>query len=540
MDKDYNNVLSYTESQMLTLCNSQAHKIAERTHYSFIRPTNSIYVDFTYEQCLQANYIAFQNTDYSSKWFFAWIDEVIYKGDKNCEIKYTVDSWSTWFDKWTKKPCFVVREHTNDDTIGINTIPENLDVGEITNTFEIQETGIDTSQSFFVILESNYLPLLDSTEESTIKGVQFDGISVYNKGIMGNKLIFFKINSNSFANDIKNISRYISRTNKDGHIGDVKNMYIAPSGAINETDLTTVTAYIKENNQDVLFTYKTTNENNLNTSPVSITRTINKVTSFPNVNIKNNKCFCYPYNYFTVTNNSGSLNIYKYEDFSSSNCEFGIIMSIVCGVSGRCAPHNYKGLPINFDESIPLGKFPTCSWSSDAYTNWLTEQAVNLPTRIVNTGINTLTSVSGIKKLGDVAGSASSIANDVADLIGGFYKAQLMPNIEGGQNTADVMWSSNNNGIVYKGFRAKDEYIKIIDDYFSRFGYKINRVKEPNIVGRTYWNYVEIGGSEEIGNGDCPAPFMQSINNACRKGVTIWHDHANIGNFSLDNTIVNP
>lgn len=207
---------------------------------------------------------------------------------------------------------------------------------------------------------------------------------------------------------------------------------------------------------------------------------------------------------------------------------------------GRCIPHNYKGLPINFDESIPLGKFPTCSWSCDAYTNWLTEQAVNLPTRIVNTGLNTLTGVGGIKKLGDVVGGASSIANDVADLIGGFYKAQLMPNIEGGQNTADVMWSSNNNGIVYKGFRAKDEYIKIVDDYFSRFGYKINRVKVPNIVGRTYWNYVEIGGSEEIGFGSVPSSFMNQINGACRKGVTIWHSHENIGNFNLNNTIVNP
>ena len=80
--------------------------------------------------------------------------------------------------------------------------------------------------------------------------------------------------------------------------------------------------------------------------------------------------------------------------------------------------------------------------------------------------------------------------------------------------------------------------MQIIDDYFSRYGYQINRVKLPNITGRTYWNYIEIGSNEEIGNGSVPANFMSTINNACKKGVTIWHNHANVGNFSLNNTIV--
>ena len=72
------------------------------------------------------------------------------------------------------------------------------------------------------------------------------------------------------------------------------------------------------------------------------------------------------------------------------------------------------------------------------------------------------------------------------------------------------------------------------------FGYQINRVKVPNITGRTHWNYVEIGPSEDIGYGDVPTSYMEVINNACRKGVTIWHNHANVGNYSLSNTIVTP
>ena len=81
MDRQYTNVLSYTEEQMLQLC--QENLVAQADNYSFLRPTGSILAGFSYEQCLEANYIAFQNSDYSNKWFFAWVDDVIYKGDRN-------------------------------------------------------------------------------------------------------------------------------------------------------------------------------------------------------------------------------------------------------------------------------------------------------------------------------------------------------------------------------------------------------------------------------------------------------------------------
>ena len=69
-------------------------------------------------------------------------------------------------------------------------------------------------------------------------------------------------------------------------------------------------------------------------------------------------------------------------------------------------------------------------------------------------------------------------------------------------------------------------------------GYAINKTETPNITGRKYWNYVEIGDSDEIGYGDVPHKFMDEINKAFRRGTTIWHSHDNIGSWDLVNTIV--
>ena len=44
-------------------------------------------------------------------------------------ITVQLDVMQTWYFDYTMRKCFVVREHTNDDTIGNNLIEENLATG---------------------------------------------------------------------------------------------------------------------------------------------------------------------------------------------------------------------------------------------------------------------------------------------------------------------------------------------------------------------------------------------------------------------------
>ena len=147
---------------------------------------------------------------------------------------------------------------------------------------------------------------------------------------------------------------------------------------------------------------------------------------------------------------------------------------------------------------------------------------------------------------GAATGSFESIGSGLASMFGAVteqYRASMIPTTIGGQvNSGDVVYAYNKMSPTYYKMTIRDEYARIIDDWFSRFGYKINRVKLPNQTGRTYWNFVKIGSGESIGystntNRSVPASSMEIINTIYRNGTTIWHLHANIGNYSLNNTI---
>lgn len=529
MDKQYVNVLSYTQNQMLELCRSNTHLVASKDDYSFIRNTGGIKTSFTYNQCLQANYIAFQNKDYSNKWFFAFIDEVICRGENNTEIRYTVDAWSTWFDKWTKKNCFINRQHVLNDTIGNNLIDENLNVGDVIQEQETTESSYSNEFGYWVGIMSGYTP----TDGQSSGGNNYSGISILNNVISGLDLFLFKITSRA---DLFNIVLFIARTNDDGKIEDINNMFIIPNACINASILNQHTFPYALGSTSINCVYYTVpmsgDEQVFN--PETFNTSISKRHSFSNFKPKNNKCFVYPYNYLLVTNNQGSENIYKYEDFSGNNCVFENQLAVSIGISGRIVPKNYKGETYSYDESLPLGKYPTCGWSGDAFTNWLTQNAVNIPTQTILDAVG-----SGMQIIsGNLVGGLTSIASNAANLIGQFYQASLLPNIKGGQAQGDISFSGNSMGFTFREMRVKNQFMQIIDDYFTRFGYAIKKIDNPHLTGRRNWNYIEIGSNENIGYGDVPSSYMTEINNACRKGVTIWHNHENLGDYSLDNSIV--
>lgn len=516
IDREYINVLSYNEEQMLSLCN--ANKVAESNNFSFINRNKVIRVPFDYSDLATANYIAFQNPDYSNKWFFAFIDNINFRGNLNTEIEFTIDSWSTWFGYWQQKPCYVLRHHVNDDTIGLNTVPENLDIGEVIEEGNAEDSAY--SEYFWVGVLTSHNPLNNKNFPAPI--------TIYNGNVLPKTLCLF--DASDYEN-LVNLGIFLLGTNHDNHTADIDSIFFIPDILINRAKIILNQGTVLGQNLTFYTLGQTQNIKTFNTN-------INKHYSFTGFSPKNNKCYCYPYNYLFVTNNVGNNNIFRYEDFSTTNCVFKNEITMSVGISGRIVPLNYRGIKRNDDEIVPLAKYPTLAWSSDTYTNWLTSQAVNIPTQLATSLIPSVSTTKEKKTLVDFSGNAVSVAGNIASTIGGFFTASMLPQVTHGQNTADINFLAKRNTFTFRFMRAKNEYLRIIDDYFTRFGYAINRVVIPNINGRRYWNYVEIGASEVIGFGDVPTNFMNDINKAFRRGVTIWHNHDNICDYNLTNSIV--
>jgi hypothetical protein len=79
------------------------------------------------------------------------------------------------------------------------------------------------------------------------------------------------------------------------------------------------------------------------------------------------------------------------------------------------------------------------------------------------------------------------------------------------------------------------EYQNILTNYFNVFGYKVNRVKLPNLHTRQNWNYIETKSC--IIQGSFNHEDLEEIKSVFDSGITLWHTD-NIGNYSLSNGVI--
>lgn len=502
LDKDYRSVLNYSETNLLNLVTNQSNLVYSSNDYSFIRDTGTIQLKASYSTVCQANYMAFQNKDYSNKWFFAFIDEVIYKGDACTEIRYTVDKWSTWFSYWSPQACFVIREHVVDDTLGLHTIPEQLETGEYIATAHLYDAR---NQETTIVMGSN-----NDSADWSIK----EWGDVYNGIPSGVQYYQFS----NWSDVIQTIQGYASV----GAVDTVSSLFIAP------TWLTGNARIIQGSSQTARYT-----------------NTISRVTALDGYTPVNKKLLCYPYCYILATNGAGASAVFHQELWSlgqtSHEMEYEVHGVLCPGCSIRMYPLNYAGDDFGVDYGLTLGKFPQLNWPTDQYLNWLTQNGTNIFISAVSSGVSI--------GVGAVTGNPIAIASGV--ISAGQTVAQLEqhelqpPQLRGNLNSGDVNTALDINCFKFYRMTIKREYAQVLDNYLTKVGYKVNAIKVPNMGHRQNYNFVQIGAEDNVAiannhNNICPpASDLNEINNLFRRGVTIWNNHTNLGDYSVSNNITN-
>lgn len=490
-----------------------------------------------YEDLLQYNYCMYKNDSYKDKWFYAFITDCTYINDGMTEIKIDTDCFQTWQFDITYMNSFIEREHVSDDTVGLHTIPEGLEHGDyIVNTSGDVETDLDSTP--LIVIGVSKVP--DNTPFYTSN-------RMYGNVYSGLTYILFKFTESA--------SKFIQAYDDLGWSDNVISVFTMPLTVANVSYSDGWSTGNLGNQTGINFmvlpnqSYKEIRNNISLTSPT----TLNGYTP------KNNKLFTGEYNYLAINNNCGSQINYNYEDFVSNSPNFYLVSTITPSCSIMLYPSNYKKYNTitksGYAFGLPVGKYPQGSWNSDQYTNWLTQNGINIlghkidgPTaQAIGGSIEALLGAGRISNINPRTGQqelsgegASSIASGLGKMFGAvqeMYRHSMLPNSIGGQlNSGDIQFAYRKMSPTYYKMSIKSEYASIIDSWFSMYGYKVNEVKTPNIHKRSNWDYIKTINVNLEGN--IPEKDLEKIRNLFDNGCTFWHTTTYFLDYSKTNSIL--
>lgn len=527
---------------------------------SYVRYTrNSIKLKADTTDIMDCTYLRFKNDRSVDKWFYAFINSVEYLNENTCLITYEIDVMQTWFiQNGAIRPSYVLRQHVNDDTFGINLEAEPVG-SDVYDCDAINYSSTDGA------LFGNYSLIINTTQNPL--GTGGSGTIVNNNLYNGTNMI---VADSSDANALANITSALqtilegSWTSGDRPV-EVVDMFTFPT---------------KYSNLSVL----------ANTHKLSVTH----AGSFDGYIPKNKKLFGYPFSYLQATTKDGNGATYRWEYFdgmlaTNNTVDFTSYGNPIGGGSIICYPDRYNGITENIDAKLAITNFPKNPFNYDAYEAWVAAGgAVRLEREEALTNVRGVTALAkgafnailgsgagGVSQAGisavnlhnqdgiqaanfagltggvnRVAQGAANYVETVVDVVEAKNKiayqwsdAQYQPNQIVGSATPNLSVAQRTLDFYFFNVHVRKDEALRIDDFLSAFGYAINKVENVNITGRQYWNFVQTQGAVITGN--MPASSKEAIARIFDGGITFWHNGDQIGNYrqsvssgSINNPIV--
>lgn len=513
LDREHKNTLYFaSETEQYNYFNSRV--LFSEDDFSYQRKDDIINYPLIKDEVDKCNYVMYRNEAYSNKWFYAFITDTKYKNEGMTDIYIETDPIQTWLFDFDVKASFIEREHVNDDTIGLHVQEEGLQIGDYVVNGEYKEHYSD-----------DLIIVVGATKDSDGKNVRG---GIYNGIYSGLKYFAFP----QTAEGVAMLTSWLDEFDEDGAAEAIQVMFLAPKRLVPFIEQYEVITQVQP-----IETY--VDPSGLN------------VKNIDGYNPTNNKLYTYPYRYLMVTNNNGSDVAYHFEDFPDGQPVFNIYGCLTPGCSVRMEPRTYKEAQGFMSEGINLGKFPALNWTSDYFTNWLTQNSVNIgvgvATSIVSTGLAIAGAVAapatgggslvaGLAAAGAVAGGAATIGNTMGEV----YKASLVPpQSKGNTNCGDVIAAIKYNDFHFFNMNIKAKYARLIDKYFTMFGYKVNELKVPNKAHRKYFWYtktIDANIYAKSGKG-IPQNDLQAIKNCYNNGITFWRNNGYFGDYTTGGNV---
>ena len=522
--------------------------------------TNEGYIKLpgTPQDYYDCNYIMWQNSQFTNKWFYAFLDSVKpYSGDV-CVGHYSIDYMHTWFYETQLGYSFIAREHVNDDTIGRWVEDEPVPINRFLNprqTDLLKLNEIDDTKYLIVYYTFSpdnvkegvtTLTINNDTDDPVykIEGMKpyFTGGYFYNGLYQGAQFLAFRVQNDTINEDCEKINNFLTKLVQSGVVQKIINIRNVPGFIASHATAIPVNTYnpIKESLQG-------------NPRPTNLDGYIPK----------NKKMFTSQFCRGFISNGAGSSVEFEYEDFDGGIPTFSLYAQLASDVTARLVFNNYKGLDENFNECIDIGNYPESSFSYSEYSNSFMAGKFSNAEAITWGKVDNILTVEKAKMgtagtIGDAAMSAPTSPSGITGLLSGLvdsaktllfgereYEGKVMaglsdglarPNTMQGNANSNIAWATNT--LTFMQYDIVPQYYSAqrADDYLSRYGYNVSKNGIPHVNGRKCWNYLEIPKAYIIGS--IPAEAKIAMMQIYQSGVTFWHSPEFYMNYSLDNPIV--
>lgn len=521
-------------------------------------PRPYITLDKTADELFDCNYMMFRNTAYGTKWFYAFITQIEYISNTTSRIYYTIDPMQTYLFDVNVGECWVEREHATTDAIGDNLNPESFELGEYV---------YDADYFPNLFLKTNYTICILATWKAVYEDNKWIIKDASTGGVGG-------VDSGIYTGLTKNLFTY-DPSNPKACVQDANAVIEAATKANKADGIVSITMYPK-----FFMNWSITGDLATGLVPHTVDSIPAFTGTFDGYKPKNNKLYTAPFCGVYVDNLQGNAANYAYEYFENRKPKFNIVGVVNGNLECASIPINYKGLPTNFQESLIMGGFPQCAWNVDTFKAWIAQNKYAIAAGVANTAIDTVKqaalAATGVGMAGEVAGMSAAmsgagsaqtiqavgqyanayqnaqnvsyntqgdILNKTINLVAQVKTASTQPNHARGQQSSSVFCAMGYQGFHYMPYRIQGQFAKIVDDFFSMYGYKTNRLKVPNRNGRKAWNYVKTCGCNLTGSA--PADVTASLVNIYDKGITFWrcidlstgNPFNRVGDYSLDNSL---
>jgi len=548
-------------------------------NFQRIEGKNFIAVNKSIDELWNVNYVMFQNAQYNSKWFYAFVTKLEFKQKGTTLVHFQIDVFQTWKFDMTFKPSFVVREHcklwNSDGSPVINTVDEGLSYGTEYDIVHAENFVPHGDVQFLVIVAKQKMHDEVNTGEETNPSASQSKIAPTVNGIP-QPLSYYV---HPFKKDGSKVT-----TNISPEISDIKTVLkglYTQQDAVNNIVSLYVTDYIgaDANGDDGSITFnvdqfehagvaddKAENFNTIYVKDVKLYDILSvplggKYEDYRTVT--ESKLLMHPYTVLTFDDFKGNRRDFKNEYIAGNNLVLHVRGSL--GVSNKVSYtvgyyNNGSELPKNgLTDQVTLeasiinnnpNDVPILNDYLSAYLQGNKNSIQNQKDSIqfngamngVGSALSGVGSAINRNPLGVAQAGTDAVqgaGNTVLQLQAIQAKQQDIANVppaigKMGSNTA-FDYGNGYRGLFIMKKQIKPEYQKKLTAFFNMYGYKLNEVKVPNFHTRENWNFVQTQSCMITGNFN--NEDLTELKAVFDNGITLWHTD-DIGNYALSNEVI--